>query len=767
MPDTDTSHVQPVHEIRELQRQIAELKASEAELQRAKEGLKAGEEKYRTVFEHTGTAMMVVEEDTTISMANHKLEAVLGYPQEEAGKGRKWIEFVEKEELDRIIEYHIKRRENPASVPDEYELRLKHKSGEMRNYLMNVSMIPGTKKSLISLIDITDSKTALEKLQQSEHRFRETAELLPGVICEMDFNMYFTYVNKKGLEIFGYRQEELDTGIKALSVIHPDDRDRAIQGFTNVLSGDSVIPREYRMLKRDGSEITVLLNTSPMKTADKICGVRCCIIDITQHKKDREKLRQSEERFRSIFSQAPVGIALFLSTGHIIEKNRCFDEILCLAGGGDLKKTGFTLFDYLKVSRDELKNLDKGENIYRETILHPPASDKKNPHTRYLSWHVTPLGDKTMDPSLYLTHLLDVTDRKLAEEAELQKAREATEKAHRLVEDLKKEIMHEAKFHTMISRSPKMNEIFALLSQMAHVQASVLITGESGTGKELIARSLHELGHRKTKPFVAINCGALPENLLEAELFGYKAGAFTDAKKDKPGKFASAEKGTIFLDEIGDISPAMQVKLLRVLQERTYEPLGSVIPIKADVRFIAATNKDMAAMVKKGEFRKDLFYRINVLSLELPPLRERVCDIPLLCDHFIDKFNARYSRTIKGLSDDALDALLVYDFPGNIRELENIIEHAFILCKETFIQIDHLSKKIRPETPGEGVIKKITALNNLRDVERLYIESMLVETNGDKCKAAKRMGIHRATLYRKIKQLDVTFQEDGVIQGEN
>jgi transcriptional regulator with PAS, ATPase and Fis domain len=278
-----------------------------------------------------------------------------------------------------------------------------------------------------------------------------------------------------------------------------------------------------------------------------------------------------------------------------------------------------------------------------------------------------------------------------------------------------------------------------------------LIYGDSGTGKELIAHSLHELSSRKEKPFIAINCSALPDTLLESELFGYKAGAFTDAKKDKSGKFAQAEGGTMFLDEIGDISIAMQVKLLRVLQERVYEPLGATSPVKANVRVIAATNKDIKEMVNNGTFREDLYYRINVITISLPNLNERRCDIPILCEHFIDRYNFRYNKAVKEISKDAMEIILSYNFPGNIRELENVIEHAFIFCKESVIEPRHLPMALKNIDEKE-VGQDLSSIGNFEELEKMFIKSIITECNGDKNRAALRLGVHRATLFRKIRQ---------------
>ena len=252
-------------------------------------------------------------------------------------------------------------------------------------------------------------------------------------------------------------------------------------------------------------------------------------------------------------------------------------------------------------------------------------------------------------------------------------------------EELKRQITSSYTFADIISRNHRMHEIFAVLPAIAESPSTVLVEGESGTGKELICRAIHNLSPRRDGPFVAVNCAALPDTLLESELFGYKAGAFTDARIDKPGRFALAGGGTILLDEIGDMSPALQVRLLRLLQEKVYEPLGATEPVTTDVRVLAATNRNLDDLVKQGTFRNDLFYRINVVRLYIPPLRDRRDDIPLLVNHFIDHFNTLYSRGIERVSDSAMAAILEHRYPGNIRELENAIEHAFVLCRGSII----------------------------------------------------------------------------------
>ena len=323
------------------------------------------------------------------------------------------------------------------------------------------------------------------------------------------------------------------------------------------------------------------------------------------------------------------------------------------------------------------------------------------------------------------------------------------------IEELQRELEKKFSFQHIISKNSEMLRIFDILPSIAESDSTVLIEGDSGTGKELIARAIHNLSHRKDKPLVVINCGALPDTLLEAELFGYKAGAFTDARKDKPGRFALAEGGTIFLDEIGDISPALQVRLLRVIQERTYEPLGGTEPLTANVRIVAASNKNLQKLVKAGKFREDLFYRINVIRLKLPPLRNRKEDIPLLINHFINHFNTIKGKLITDISPDALAILMDYDYPGNIRELENIIEHAFVLCRTSTITVQDLPDYLRPEEPTKPMVSS----TSLDELQAKFILDALRKNNYNRAKTAAALGIHKTTLWRQMKRLGITVEK--------
>ena len=327
-----------------------------------------------------------------------------------------------------------------------------------------------------------------------------------------------------------------------------------------------------------------------------------------------------------------------------------------------------------------------------------------------------------------------------------------------LVEELRKELQAKHSYVDIIGRSGAMHKLFDILPQVAESDSTVLIEGASGTGKELFAKAIHELSFRRDNAFVAVNCGALPDTLLESELFGYKTGAFTDARQDKPGRFSLANGGTILLDEIGDMSPALQVRLLRVLQEGTIEPLGAIESIKVNVRVIAATNRSLAALVREGIFREDLYYRVNVVCLTLPALADRREDIPLLIDHFVGKFNRLRGKAVVGVSEKVMATLMEHDFPGNVRELENIIEHGFVLCGGGLIEISHLPPSLRG--PGYVEIPKRWQGFTLAALEKLHIADALRRHTGNRKAAARELGINPSTLYRKMKSLDIHLSED-------
>ncbi len=338
------------------------------------------------------------------------------------------------------------------------------------------------------------------------------------------------------------------------------------------------------------------------------------------------------------------------------------------------------------------------------------------------------------------------------------------------VEDLKTELTTRYRFANIVGMSAKMNSVFQMMHRIARVDGTVLITGESGTGKELVARAVHFNGLRKDRPFVVVNCGAIPRDLIESEFFGHTKGAFTDAKSEKTGKFELAQKGTIFLDEVAELSPEAQAKLLRALGEKEIVKVGGTKTIPVDVRVIAATNKRLDEEVKEGRFREDLYFRLAVLSLHLPPLRERPEDIPLLCEHFLKKYGVELKKTIHGISETALEHLCGYAWPGNVRELENVIYESMVLSDDLRLDEEDLPPRIKTHyakadldiarrgleeiSSAEGALKR-AAQQAAEQAEKSLIEKAMIEANGNKTLAAKILGVSRKTLFNKIKSLGI------------
>lgn len=579
-------------------------------------------------------------------------------------------------------------------------------------------------------------------LSDEERTFRDIAEQIPVVVSELDFNMKFTYSNKKGLDLFGYTREEIAKGLHAFNLFA--DQNLVRNNFARVLSEEMPGQREYLCKKKDGSELFMQVNSMVIFKDNKPIGMRTFLADITELKKTEQMLKLSEEKFRSIYEESPIGIGIFQQNGSVINLNKSLKRLLYqMKIDCDEKLDLSVISEKLKVS---FTNNNNTSGISSLSSIHSQF---------HFKWYINFINTSEQQQSLIIFQLEDITEKTITEENRIRSAEKNAEDARKTVNFLRRKVLSQNSFNKIITQNHKMKELIRKIDTVADINTNVLIIGESGTGKEVIARTIHETSCRKDKPFVAINCGAIPDTLLESELFGYEPGAFTDAKSQKIGKFELADGGTLFLDEIGDITPAMQVKLLRVLQERVIEPLGSNKYKKIDVRIITATNKNLQALIDNGTFRKDLYYRIKVVQLNIPPLRERRCDIPLLCAYFLEKFSAIYDKDIYSVSDAVLQRLLSYSFPGNIRELENVLEHAFIFCRTLNIELVDLPEEFKSDESLPIVINDESSLK-MKVSEEKNIQNALILCKGNITAAAKKLGIHKSTLHRKINK----FQTD-------
>lgn len=435
------------------------------------------------------------------------------------------------------------------------------------------------------------------------------------------------------------------------------------------------------------------------------------------------------DELKTVFDSLPDGIVAILDADmNIATANKAISEMLQLPLKNIIGKKATKIFK---------KNIPGLLEVLKETIK------TKKEVRNYNIEVITPSGDA--ESYLVSTAIIkELSDLDIGVVLILHDISEITR--------LRKIALQMDRYGEIIGNSEKMKDIFALIETIKNYNSSVIIFGETGTGKELIARTIHNVSHRKNSPFVPVNCSALPYNLIESELFGYVKGAFTGADSDRPGRFNVADGGTLFLDEVGTLHMDTQVKLLRVLQEKIIEPLGSLKKIPVDVRILSATNRDLFELVSKGKFREDLLYRLKVFQIDLPPLRERKEDIPLLLDFFITRLNRYYKKNIAGISSNAKDKLINYLWPGNIRELENAMEHAFVLADGPILEIKHLPPELR-HADKNGTPPPPPTSNLSKEEEN--IKRALLAAKGNRIKAAEMLEMHRASLWRKMREFRI------------
>jgi len=540
-----------------------------------------------------------------------------------------------------------------------------------------------------------------------------------------------------------------------VELIHPDDRAKVDAAFEASLEKGAPSKVEYRIVMADG-RVKVL--EEHWKVFQDGQGRPMRLVgtcqDITERKRAAAMLRESELRFRAVYERSPIGIALVDSrTGRFLQVNPKYCEI-----------TGRSEDELLQIDVGSITHPDdvwQGNEYLRELAEEKLANYEMEKRylrpdgsVRWVRILVVPMWEKGETHRWHMGLAQDVTERRQSEEAIASLMQELCEAKKKLTEEklyLEQEIDTELGFGEIVGQSKALQLVMEQVGKVAASDATVLLLGETGTGKELVARAIHRMSQRVNRSFVKLNCAAIPSGLLESELFGNEKGAFTGAVSRKIGRLELADKGTLFLDEIGEISLALQPKLLRVLQDQEFERLGGTQTLKVDFRLIAATNRELADLVRLSEFRSDLYYRLNVFPIRVPPLRERREDIPLLVEHFVQKFSRRMHKQITSIPRKTMDALIAWEWPGNVRELENFIERSVILTQGSVL-VSPLSEM----GPNAAVRKPVD--ETLEATEREHILRALRDSHGQiggLRGAAMRLGLKRTTLQSKIKHLGI------------
>jgi PAS domain S-box-containing protein len=557
----------------------------------------------------------------------------------------------------------------------------------------------------------------------------------PDGVIIIDKNGKIIAFNEAARRITGYK--EADVSLKKYNVLfkHSDSDKHYIDKALN--EGKSYSNLTLNLTCRNNHTLKVFSSVTPIKrSSDKIISVICVIRDANEMIKLSESLQDKiqetvdeKNRFENIFHGVSEGIFTIDNDWNIQSFNRSAEKITGYSREEAKGKKCWEIFNS-SVCRNGC-HMETTLKSNKEMLNKELTIKKKNGNSVPIRVNSQPFLTNDGVCVGGIETFTDITEIKV----------------------LSKHLEERYSFENIIGNSQAMKNIYTLLEHVSHTDSTVLITGESGTGKELIARAIHVNSDRKAKPFMAVNCSAFVETLLESELFGHERGAFTGAIKTKPGRFELAQHGTLFLDEIGDVSPQVQVKLLRVLETRQFERVGGTKPISMNTRIIVATNKDLKNEIDAGRFREDLFYRINVVNIHLPPLRDRKEDLPLLTEHFLKKYRKKFKKKIKHIAPDAFEILNRYHWPGNVRELENILEHVFVLCSNDTIYPESLPEwLVQNMELTESGIDNFQNKESIKDAEKIHIQSILRKYKGDRKKVAEVLNIDKSTLWRKMKK---------------
>jgi PAS domain S-box-containing protein len=570
-------------------------------------------------------------------------------------------------------------------------------------------------------------KRLIAEMERAERALRESEGKWRGIFEEAADAAFITSadaqvidVNRAGAALFGLGTDRV-TGVRSDAIFARHEDQVAL--FKKIKRHGFVKDEEVRLVRRDGVGVDCLVTGRVARDgAGRFVGYQGTIRDNTERRRSVEKILDS----------VPDGVFIIDARKRITYFNTAAERILGIGAESALKRP------------------------YREVVFRGKKRDSCLTRACEGAREITDREDSFVTAQGTVVPV-SVSVARLADDAGRDLGNVVAFRDISTIVELKKEIDEKYTFQDIVSKNRKIKEIFDILPAIADSDSTVLIEGRSGTGKELIARAIHNLSPRREGPFVAVNCAALPDELLESELFGYVRGAFSSAARDKPGRFALAEGGTILLDEIGDLKKPLQVKLLRVLEERRYEPLGSVSSVESNVRVIASTNRDLTIETDLGNFREDLFFRINVVRIGLPELKERREDIPLLVKHFVRKAALRMGRPPAAVSDEVMDFLIQYDFPGNVRELENVVTRMLVVSSGGVIDRRHLPEEL-VATGAEKADEYVSFKDEMRGSERKIIEEVLARYQGNRALAARALNINRTTLWRKM-------QKYGLLEG--
>ncbi len=604
-----------------------------------------------------------------------------------------------------------------------------------------------------AVTDITDQKRAEEGLRRSEAYLAEAQRLSHTGSFGCKFSTGEMFWSEETFGIFGYHRATTPATEAILQRVHPEDKARVQEHMHRAASEGKGCDLEYRLLMPDDSVKHVHVVAHAAKDEPGRFEFVGAVVDVTDSKRAEEELRQSEAELRQILDLAPQHIGVFGPSGSPLYLNQVgleyFGTTVWRADPGQLKATrpwtGSRLDLVHPEDREHFISERKKGFLEGRPFEHEARLLRHDGQFRCFLIRFAPIRDERGDITRWCGIGTDIEDRKRAEE-DIREENIA----------LREEIIKASMFEEIVGNSPPLQQVLSRVAKVAPTDSTVLITGETGTGKELIARAIHKASKRSARAFVSVNCAAIPPSLIPSELFGHEKGAFTGATGRRLGRFELAEGGTIFLDEVCELPPETQVALLRVLQEREFERVGGSRSIKANVRVIVATNRDLESAIAEGRFRSDLFYRLNVFPIELPPLRQRREDIPMLVQYFIDRFARELGKNMRAVSKETLDLFRSYAWPGNIRELRNVIERSIIICDTESFSVDEswLSRQTLPAQPTG----KLELRQRLADQEREAIEAALTESCGrvfGPSGAAARLGIARSTLESKIRTLKI------------